>query len=423
MRIETALYTSREGIAAHGGAISAIGDNISNVNTTGFKSQRVEFANLVADGISGGNTTQTEGTGNGVRIATVRQIHTNGTIEPTGRDLDVAIAGQGFFAIGNPEAPLYTRAGNFRLDANGNLQTINGEAILGFSYENGAPAAVLTPINMLDFEAASSPTTRMDLSGNLSSASDIREAPANPATFDELATQANFLSNITVIDSLGESHNVLMAFTKTAANTFTAQAYTDGIEVGGAAGAPTLLGTAQLQFDGTGQLVEGTEETAQILINPAWANGANAGEITLNLAGFKQFANNSTVSNVTQDGIPTGALSKYVFTANGDIQAELDNGETITIANLAITTFTNLDGLRKLGENLYIATAEAGNPNIGIPGTDGRGDLQGSALERSTVELSNEFTNLVLYQKGYQANSKMLNMVDQMLDQALSMLR
>jgi flagellar hook protein FlgE len=423
MRIESALYTSREGISAHGGAISAIGDNISNVNTPGFKGQRVEFANLVADGMSGGITTQTEGTGNGVRITTVRQLHSSGTIEPTGRDLDVAISGSGFFNIGTPESIRYTRAGNFGLDSAGNLVTVGGQSVLGYAYDNGVPATELSAINMLDFETTATATTTADITANLNAGLAIGTAPAAPASFNELADGASYITSVDAIDSLGQSHDIILAFTKTAANTFTAQAYIDGEEVGGAAGTPVLLGETTLTFDGTGLIPEANQGAAQLVLAPAYGNGADAGNITLSLANFSQFSGASGIQNVNTNGVASGALRSYEFQANGDIIAVLDNGQRVSVANVAVSTFTNLDGLQKLGDNLYTATADAGTISVGQAGLEGRGSIAGAALERSTVDMSTEFTNLVLYQKGYQANSKLMNMVDQMIDQALSMLR
>ncbi len=423
MRIETALYTSREGISAHGGAISAIGDNISNVNTPGFKGQRVEFANLVADGMSGGITTQTEGTGNGVRITAVRSIHTNGTIEPTGRELDVAISGPGYFNVGAADSPRYTRAGNFGLDSAGNLVTVGGDSVLGFIYDGGILGTDIAPINMLNFSTTATPTTTAAVQGNLDSSYAIGVPPVDPASFNALSDGVNYTASVDVIDSLGDTHDVILAFTKTAANTFTVQAYIDGGDVGGTVGVPSLLGSTDLVFNGTGLIDEANQAAAQLALTPAFGNGAAAGNVTIDLADFSQFAGNSGIDYVTQDGVSAGSLKAYEFSGNGDVVAVLDNGQRVAIANLAVSTFTNLDGLQKLGDNLYSATAEAGTVSTGEAGVDGRGTIQGAALERSTVDLSTEFTNLVLYQKGYQANSKIMNTVDQMLDQALSMLR
>jgi flagellar hook protein FlgE len=300
---------------------------------------------------------------------------------------------------------------------------VGGQSVLGYAYDNGVPATELSAINMLDFQTTATATTTAEITANLNAGLAIGAAPANPATFNELADGASYITSVDAIDSLGQSHDIILAFTKTAANTFTAQAYIDGEDVGGAAGTPVLLGETNLTFDGTGLIPDANQAAAQLVIAPAYGNGADAGNITLSLADFSQFSGASGIQNVNTNGVPSGALKSYEFEANGDIIAILDNGQRVSVANVAVSTFTNLDGLQKLGDNLYTATADAGTISVGQAGLDGRGSIAGAALERSTVDMSTEFTNLVLYQKGYQANSKLMNMVDQMIDQALSMLR
>lgn len=423
MRLESALYTSREGIGAHGSAIAAIGDNISNVNTPGFKEQRVEFANLVADGISGGTTAVTESTGSGVKVSMVRSLHTPGAIEPTGRALDAAIDGEGFFVVGSADTPRYTRAGNFSIDASGNLVSGNGSQVLGFTVTDGVPGTTLGAINMLNFDSNATPTSTAAIAGNLNSTSVVGTAPANPATFTELAAASSYVTGLDVVDSLGATHAITLSFTKTAPNTYTTQAYIDGADVGGVAGTPTLLGSVDIAFNATGTIDEANKAAAQIVMTPAYAGGAAAGNITLNLGDFTQYAATSTLGTVTQNGLQSSSLANYEFEDSGNVVAVLSNGERVTIANLALATFNNTDGLQKQGDNIFVASGAAGTADIGSAGTEARGSIQGNALERSTVDLANSFTSLVLMQRGYQANSRIMGTVDQMLDQAISLLR
>lgn len=423
MRLESALYTSREGIGAHGNAIAAIGDNISNVSTPGFKEQRVEFANLVADGISGGTTALTESTGSGVKVSMVRSLHTPGAIEPTGRALDVAVDGEGFFVVGSAATPRYTRAGNFSIDADGNLVTGSGAQVLGFPVTAGVPGTELGAINMLNFDINATPTTTAAISGNLNSTVPVGTAPANPASFTELAAASSFVTGLDVVDSLGANHAVTLSFTKTAANTFTVQAYIDGADVGGVAGTPTQLGTVDITFNATGTIDEASKAAAQMVLTPAFAGGAAAGNITLGMGEFTQYASTSTLGAVTQNGLQSSSLANFEFEDSGNVVAVLSNGERVTIASLGLATFNNTDGLQKQGDNLFVASASAGTADVGAANTGARGSLQGSALERSTVDLANSFTTLVLMQRGYQANSRIMGTVDQMLDQAISLLR
>ncbi|NCW84984.1 MAG: flagellar hook-basal body complex protein [Oxalobacteraceae bacterium] len=235
-------------------------------------------------------TTQTEGTGNGVRITAVRSIHTNGTIEPTGRELDVAISGPGYFNVGAADSPRYTRAGNFGLDSAGNLVTVGGDSVLGFIYDGGILGTDIAPINMLNFSTTATPTTTAAVQGNLDSSYAIGVPPVDPASFNALSDGVNYTASVDVIDSLGDTHDVILAFTKTAANTFTVQAYIDGGDVGGTVGVPSLLGSTDLVFNGTGLIDEANQAAAQLALTPAFGNGAAAGNVTIDLADFSQFA-------------------------------------------------------------------------------------------------------------------------------------
>ncbi len=423
MRLESALYSSSAGMNAHGVAIAAIGDNIANVNTTGFKAQRTEFANLVSDGLSGGTSSTVNGGGNGVQVARVRSIHEAGSIEDTGRSLDVSIEGDGFFVVGTTEVPLYTRAGNFSIDSSGQLAMPSGQKVLGFSVENGVPSTTLGVIDMLNFNANGSATTTLSMTGNLSSTSDITAAPAAPASFRELNAAANFITSTETVDSQGAAHVVSYAFFKTAANTFTVQAYVDGGDVGGTIGVPTLLGAGTMTFDETGVIPEANKAAAQLTLNPAYANGAAAGNITVDLSNFSQFARPSSIGSIVSNGIQPGSLVGYEIAKNGDVIATLDNGTRAVIASLGMASFNNVDGLQKVGDNLFQASDTTGDPNNGTAGTGARGTLRGESLERSTVDLGVEFPTLITIQRGYQANSKMISTVDGMIDQALSMLR
>jgi len=422
MRLETALYTSREGMNTHGAAIAAIGDNLSNLNTPGFKSARVEFANLVSSGL-GGSSLPTEGGGSGVKVSKVRSIQIPGAIEPTGRPLDMSIDGDGFFVVGTSDAPRFTRAGNFSLDSEGNLITPTGEQVLGFPNVSGTPSTSLGALNLLNFSSNATPTTALGISGNVNSSSAIITAPSNPTSFKDLNAASSFVTSADIVDSLGESHAIVIAMAKTGSNSWTAQAYIDGADVGGTEGTPTLLGTSTLTFNTSGTIDDANLAAAQMVIAPAFSNGAAAGSVTADLSTFTQFANTSTLKSVTQDGIQPGALAGYQVEKDGNLVAVLDNGDRVSIGILATASFSNADGLEKLGNNLYAASDSSGDPVIGNPGTEARGTIEGSSLERSTVDMPNEFTNLILFQRGYQASSKMLGTIGGMLDQAISLLR
>lgn len=423
MRLETAMLAGREGINVHGQAISVIGDNIANANTTGFKTSRVEFIDLLGDvDRAGAETGGIPSTGSGVAISQVRQIHETGVIEPTGRSLDVGIAGGGFFILGDPNSPTFSRAGNFLINSNGNLANADGKEVLGLVGDG----TTLTPLNMLNVSTAGAPTTAAGLFGNLDSSAPVSAAvPANPATFGEVSQNATFvMPNLTVFDSLGAAHTVSVAFYKTGVNTFTAQAYIDGGEVGGTAGTPVKLGPdATMTFSPTGRIEDANKAAASIAVAPAYGNGAAAGGFTIDLSGFTQVATTSQISSVTQDGLGTGDIVDYEFLSDGTVSAVLGSGRNVAIGRIQLASFPNVDGLSRIGSGGFEATQDAGTMQAGVPGSSGFGTLQGKSLERSTVDISDQFVNLVVYQRGYQANSQAMSTANTLLRDTIALLR
>lgn len=420
MRLESALLASREGVTAHGQAISVVGDNIANANTIGFKTSRAEFADLLGE--VGGETGSLATTGSGVTVNRVRQIHETGVIEPTGRPLDMAIAGAGFFMAGTPENISFTRAGNFFINDAGNLTTADGLEVLGTTGD----AATLTPLNMLNLNLTGEATTTLGLFGNISSSAPVLGAPpANPATFNELAAGSSFIaSNLTVYDSLGTAHPVSVAFTKTGANQWAAQAFVDGAEVGGAAGQPVQLGaTANLTFGENGTIDPANAAAAVITGTPAWGNGAAAGNFTIDLSSFSQVATTSQVSSITQDGQGTGQIVSYEVGKDGTLAAVLASGDRATIGIIQLATFPNIDGLQRIGNGMFRASENTGEISFGVPGADGRGGIEGASVERSTVDIANQFVDLVVLQRGYQANSQAMSAANDLLRDTISLIR
>lgn len=413
MRIESAFYSSREGLQAHGQAISVVGDNISNANTVGFKGSRIEFANLLE-------------VGSGVQVQRVRQDSESGVVEQTGRSLDAAIEGGGYFVVGDTDQQYYSRAGNFSISADGNLVDSSGKSVLGF--KDGS--TTLSEINLFSLPTAGTPTANAAVTGNISSQKTVvAGAPANPASFEALADASSFTGTMTVFDSLGQSHDIMLAFTKTAAtagggSTWVAQAYIDGGEVGGTEGTPVQLGAnATLAFDGSGLITEASQANAVITANPAYGNGATTGAITINLAQMTQFATGSQLSGITQDGKGAGGVKDFRFDSDGSLYAIRDSGTETLVARLPIATFRNVDGLDRVGANLFTATEAAGTRVLGTAGEGNSGSLEGGALERSTVDLASQFVDLVLYQRGYQASSQTLSAANDLLKSTLGLIR
>ena len=420
MRVESALNCGREGITAHGQAISVIGDNIANTNTAGFKTSRAEFSDLLAEGQDGRQSETLPMGGSGSTLSEVRVIFEAGVIESTGRTLDAGIDGGGFFIVGDPADPKYSRAGNFSIDSEGLLVNSDGEPVLGLA-PGGSELAAL---NMYGVNAGGAATTQASVIGNLNAADNITTVPTNPQSFREIGETATYGNTVGVYDSLGQRHEVTVQYYKTGANTWVVQAYVDGGEVGGTAGVPVQLGqNTTLTFDSSGAITADNQAAAVLAAQPAWSNGAAAGSFNLNFGGFTQFASPSTLSNVTQDGTGVGSISGYEIMTDGQVVAKYDTGTTLLIGTIQLADFTNKDGLVRAGSTAFRATEDAGTRTTGNPGIGTLGKLQGGALERSTVDISTQFVDMILFQRGYQANSQTINAANQLIRDTIQLVR
>ncbi len=420
MRLESAIYASREGLQTNGKAIAVTGDNISNANTIGFKKSRVEFSDLFSDG-EGQKSSPPEGqSGSGVKVAMVRQIFESGLVEATGRTTDLAVEGNGFFIVGGTDNPSYTRAGNFTVNESGQLVTADGLTVLGYQGDSTA----LSALNLSTIPAGGTATSTLTQYGNLDARSEITTAPAAPTSFVNLRASSSFMAEADVFDSLGASHSVQLAFTKTGINTWAAQAYVDGSQVvGGTPGVPSLMGETTLTFGSDGVIAEANQAAAVINATPAWIGGAAPGAFQIDVANWSQFSAAGTQANVSQDGQGVGNISTYRFDKGGGIFAVLDSGIEAKIGTIVLGDFSNRDGLIRSGNSTLKPGEDSGEAEIGAPGTGSFGNVIGGSLERSTVDIANEFIDLVLYQRGYQASSQTFSTVSSMIKDTLGMIR
>jgi len=420
-RLESALYQSATGLSANGQAISVIGDNIANANTIGYRASRIIFADLVAGGKASNETKNIPSVGSGVGVAGIKPRQETGLIEDTGRDLDIAIEGRGFIMVGDPANPSYTRAGVLAVNKDGILVNASGEQVLGFA---GGDDGTLSTLNVSDFTLGGTATSALGVFGNLNSGAESAEVPADPATFNEINQLAAFVTNPSVYDSLGARHDITLAYYKTDTNTWAVQAYIDGEDVGGEAGKPTKIGNQlTLNFGSDGVIPEANRAAAVITATPAYSNGAAAGNFTISLGGFTQFAGTSQVVSLTNDGQGVGNVQNYEIRDNGEFFANLDSGQNVQIGTLQLADFNNVDALQRAGNGLFVATAEAGDRRLGQPGVAGLGTLAGGSLERSTTDLANQFVDMVLYQRGYQASSQTLSTAAQLIKDTLALIR
>lgn len=413
MRLMSGLYIGESSLASHGTAISSVADNIANSNTTGFKGFRAEFSNLMSNS-EGGIYSPASSGGTGVDASSISPNMQSGSIEITGRELDAAISGDGFFVVTDGTSTYYTRAGNFGLDESGQLVTANGESVMGFT-EASPDTAVA--INVSGASVAPSATTSVQVFGNLDSRLEaVAEIPAAD-TFSALNDGSQFSSPIRVIDSLGESHEIALHFYKTDVGAWQAAAYVDGTDLGQEVSQPVSLGTANITFGETGLQAEGGGAT--MTINPAWGNGSAATAVTVDLSGIIARSEASAFSSTFGDGTSGGLAVGYSIESNGDLVAVLDSGESASVATLALADFNNSAGLERIGNNYFATSEVSGDAVVSRAQTEGRGEVVGGSIENSNVELSSEMLNVIRFQRGYQASSQVIQTVNEMLQRTL----
>jgi flagellar hook protein FlgE len=409
------------GIQSHGKAIAVVGDNVSNVSTYGYKKSRAEFSDIVADGKGGEGSVPVTNPGDGVWISSVRQIHTGGIIEDTGRNLDLAIQGNGLFAVGIAESPAYTRAGVFALDETGNLVDSAGKSVLGYAPGVAVGTLPLIPISTQVIDLGAIASTESMLSGALDSRLPLTNLPNNPQNISDVTKLASFTYAMSSFDSQGAPHDMTVAFFKTGPNQWTAQAYVRGNEVGGSADTIQQVGpNVELAFTETGQLPEGT--AAQMAINIPYGGGVAPGSITLDLSGFIQVATASAIFDVKDNGQAASQVQGVDIDEEGSVNAIFGSGQRRSLGTIALVDFINKDGLAREGAYDYFATDKAGTATVGAPSQGAFGSLRSGALERSTVDISEEFIDLVVFQRGYQANSQTFSTTSELLQQTIQLL-
>lgn len=420
MRLESALNTGREGITAHGQAIAIVGDNISNSNTVGYKTQTAMFGDILGE-IPGDRVADVvSGAGDGVAIRRIQTNYSLGPINSTGRELDVALTGNGFFQVGDLANVQYTRDGSFLIDQNGMLTTSAGLPVLGYM---GQDTTTLTPIDMKKVQVQIVPTSAGTVNGNLNSAANSTTPPVNPLTFRDLNAASSYSNLVSVYDSLGQPHEMLLSYFRTGVNTWTVQAHVNGSEVGQAAEQPILIGQTTLTFDTSGRIAPASLPQATLTANAAWTNGSNASNVAFDLSSFTQFAGGSIVNNVTQNGTGVGEIAGYEFTPQGAILATLTNGTRAQVGSLSVAAVQNRDGLVRSGSSTYAATQEAGTIQSGLAGAGARSRIATKSLESSNVDLAEQFVELVVLQRAYSANSKVISTASDVIKDTIALIR
>jgi len=401
--------TALSGLNASQTNLDVIANNIANSNTVGFKQSRTEFADVYASSQSGGS----EAAGKGVRVAAVTQQFSQGDINFTNNNLDLAISGKGFFRLSDNGTSVYSRAGSFGVDRDGYLTNSSNQRLTGFLADSaGAITAGIGDLQVNFADAAPQASTSIQLGANLDASEVVPPAfnVTDPATYNHSASS-------TLYDSLGTSHVSTMYFRKDAVNSWEVFTYVDGTDVGG--GADTL------GFDSIGQLATINGAAASTTALPAYnpGNGADPLTLSLDLGELTQYGGVFGISSLTQDGFPTGQLTSIDIDETGVLLARFSNGRAAPLGQVALSNFSNVNGLRPEGDNAFSETFASGSATTAAPGSTNLGLLQSGALEQSNVDLTKELVDMISAQRTFQANAQVISTAEELTQTVINISR
>ncbi|MFB3908860.1 MAG: flagellar hook protein FlgE [Candidatus Eisenbacteria bacterium] len=413
-----ALFAGVSGLRSHQVRMDVIGNNIANVNTIGFKASRATFEEAFVqvlskaqrpDDMTGGMNPVQVGTG--TNVGSIDQLFTQGSLENTGQPLDLAIQGDGLFVLSNGQNRVFTRAGNFQLDANGRLVSpFSGYILQGVNAdENGkfnGTAAISDVEIALGAKAAAKETSLVSLTGNLDADAEVDDTHS---------------MGITVYDALGTPHNLQILFTNTGPGTWSWVATCDTAPV-----TPDTEGTVTFGTDGSLESFTYPGGGESITLTPP---NAEPFEITLDpgtvggFDGLSGFANASNAVVNSQDGYQAGDLVNVSVDSRGMVNGTFSNGTTRVLAQISLASFNNPGGLIRSGDNVYEETPNSGAAILSFAGGSASSTITPGALESSNVDVSQEFSNMIVAQRGFQANARVISTADEMLNELVNLRR
>ena len=394
------LYSGISGLRSHQTMLDVTGNNIANVNTTAFKASAAQFQDTLSQltQAAGGATPTAGGTnpaqvGLGVQVAGISTNFAQGSSQATGKTTDLMINGDGFFVTSLGGETLYTRAGSFNFDSAGRLVSPDGAIVQGWGANNGvvtdggATGNITLPVGAIVPASASTAAT---FSGNLPS---------------DAALDTTLVRTIDVYDELGNSRTISLTFTRM-------DTPPKGWSVSDAATPPT-----------TGSLVDNADPGVGTFSYTSTSTATEFDGITIDFTALRGFSGQTTVAGATDDGNEAGTLNSYTLGADGTLVGLFSNGQQQAIGRIALANFVNPGGLEKAGSSAYRATFNSGAVELGTPGAAGMGSLTSGALEMSNVDLSQEFTNLIVAQRGFQANARIITTSDEVLQELTNLKR
>jgi flagellar hook protein FlgE len=453
------LFSGVSGLKNHQTRMDVVGHNIANVNTYGYKFTRVTFQDMLSQTIAGAAKPEEDRggvnpkqVGLGMTIASIDRIFTQGSLQTTGNQTDLAISGDGFFKVAQGDKEFYTRAGTFGLDKDGNLvNPANGFKVQGWMANrneagemvvnaSGSTEDIVVPVYS---KTEARETSNIKYKCNL----DSRKGIVPPNATGRMRASAGVTTNIDVYDQKGDAHRLTMTFWKTGDNQWTASAactdtstpMTLDVTAGaGQANNSNPSSRINLRFSPDGKLVSVADESRPdelnqgdltVKANYRVAGDPNMRTMELNLgkagilSGITQFSSVSTTKAVEQDGYTMGYMESFNVDDSGLITGVYSNGTKQAVGQVSLSVFTNPQGLNAVGENLYEVSNNSGLANTGPAAQAGRGKIIAGTLEMSNVDLSDQFTDMIVTQRGFQANSRTITTSDQMLQEVINLKR
>lgn len=473
MALSSALFSGISGLSSLGNAMQIIGDNIANVNTVGFKGSAFTFQDLLSQSIS--TQSGTAQVGRGTAIGDVAASFEQGSFESTGNTTDLAIGGDGFFTLreAGSDSLFYSRAGNFRFDNDGYLTNPEGYVVQGWRLDDqGENIGTISDVLLDSFTSNPEPSSKISVITNLDSdATGHSHAVDLAGEWDGTAggiapEYYEYQSTVKVYDSLGSTHDITVYYDKDPTTSTWQYVVSCNPDEDVRAGAPSttcagLLAKGTITFsDSSGTISDVTMDTFS---GADWTDptaAANWGAATLNSAGYLQFtpdfiggagtvmdigldigthlegaswtnaaltttqyARSSSTIFQSANGYGAGDLKGVDVDVDGTMTGLYSNGQLIPLYRVALAKFQNVQGLHKEGSSLYRETRESGDAITGDPGTNGLGSISPNSLEQSNVDIANEFVKMITTQRGFQANSKIITVTDQMLADLINLKR
>jgi flagellar hook protein FlgE len=427
MSLYSAFYSGLSGLSTNANALNVIGNNLSNINTVGFKGSAMTFRDIFSSSLGG---VSTQGNGNpiqfglGVQTNSVSQDFSQSSFQGTGNALDMAIQGNGFFTLQTSDGrQVFSRAGNFTRNNGGFLVASDGASVMGWNRD--ATGVVNTSATLAPIRIDTGATTSAFATQNIRMGVNLNASATAGAT-------STLITPIQVYDSQGNTQTLTVTYTKTGTNGWTySVAGPTGSTINGAAANVPAVGS--MTFSNSGSLASINTVALPGATNPplviTWPNGAAASTINLNLinpdgsANITQFSAASSTNSSFQDGYGAGSLRDLMVDQNGIISGTFTNGQVIALAQVALSSFNNMNGLVQTGNNHWGQSLSSGSPTVGLANQGGRGGVLGANLELSNVDVAGEFTKLILSQRGYQANSRIVTTTDELLQETLNLKR